>query len=94
MLRKIARYRVKKENLVEIIQAVREFVTAVQDEEPETVYTAYRHGGGQDFIHFMAFSDEEAEKIHLIAPYTKKFFELLLPACEEEPVFTELFVIQ
>lgn len=94
MIRKMASYRVKKENLVEVIRAAREFIQAVQEEEPETIYTAYRAGTGRDFVHFMAFIDEEAEQLHQAAPYTKKFTDLLYPACESEPVFTELFVIQ
>jgi quinol monooxygenase YgiN len=94
MIRKMATYRVKKESLVAVIRAVREFVQAVQEQEPETVYTAYRAGGGTDFVHFMAFVDEEAEQLHRAAPYTKKFTDLLYPACETEPVFTELFVVQ
>ena len=94
MIRKIVQYQVKKEKLNDVIQAVREFVEAVHDQEPETVYTAYRAGPGWDFVHFMAFPDEEAEILHQSAPYTLKLTDILSPACEQEPVYTELFVIQ
>ncbi len=90
MIQKTAEYRVDEDKLQLVEGAIREFVAAIAREEPQTYYAAYRSGDGADFIHFMAFPDASAEAFHRSAPHTLRFVEVLYPACEEQPRFTDL----
>ncbi len=94
MIRRIAEYKVKQGQVGEAEQAIKEFVAAISKEETDTFYTAFQRADGCSFIHFMAFPDQAAQKKHQHAPYTLKFVEALYPACEEEPSFTSLTLIQ
>lgn len=90
MIHKIARYTVKHDQVDAAEEAVREFVRAVSENEPDTVYRAFRQVGTRAFLHVMAFPDERAEERHRTAPYTRSFVERLYPRCEAEPAFEEL----
>lgn len=90
MIRKIANYPVREDEIEIVIEAVKEFVAAINENEPGTVYTAYRLGNGASFIHFMAFPGEGEEERHRTAEYTKKFTEILYPLCVAPPEFTDL----
>lgn len=90
MIHKMVRYTVRPDQIEAVELAIREFVRAVAENEPETVYRAYRRGGSRAFVHFMAFPDAEAEDRHRGAPYTRSFVEELYPRCEKEPEFEEL----
>lgn len=94
MIRLIAQYRIKEGTLDQVQAAIREFVSAVAQEEPETEYQAYRLAGSRDFLHLMAFTDEEVQEQHQGAEYTLAFVEALYPNCEEEPKFTPVELIQ
>lgn len=77
-----------------VLAAIREFVAAVQSEEPETEYRAFQLGDSRDFLHIMAFTDEDAQKRHQTAGYTREFVEVLYPNCDEEPEFTPVTVVE
>jgi hypothetical protein len=93
MIRKIARY-VVKENEIDIVKlAIGEFVAAIKGYEPDTVYHAYQADDDITFVHVMTFSDEDAEERHRTAPYTNSFVDVLYPRCEETPVFSDLTLV-
>jgi quinol monooxygenase YgiN len=93
VIRKMAEYTVRDGELETVELAIREFVQAVCQYEPKTVYHAYRRQGEPRFVHFMAFPDAAAETRHAHAAYTQHFVELLYPRCEARPVFTDLEII-
>lgn len=90
MIRKIAQFRIKEGLEEETHQVIGTFVEAIVANEPKTDYVSYQLGDSRDFIHYMAFPDEEAENFHRNAPYTLKFVEALYPNCEVLPTFTVL----
>lgn len=89
-------YKVKEEKLDEVKQAIVDFVNAVEDNELQTShYVSYsRQDDPLSFVHFMTFENDESRHIHEKAEYTKKFVDVLYPACENEPVFTDLTMIK
>ena len=87
MIRKVARYKVREEKVEEIKQAIKEFVEAVAENESGTFYDAFYAEDNTSFVHFMSFADREAEEKHRNAPYSRKFADILYPACVEEPEF-------
>lgn len=94
MVRLIAKYQIEEDALDEVNELIRKFVSAVEQEEPQTEYKAYRLGDSYEFIHLMTFRDEAAQKQHQNAAYTKKFAEALYHHCVEEPKFTPVTVIE
>lgn len=94
MIRRVAEYTVRDGQLETVVRAVRRFLAAVHDHEPQTSYQAFRRGDGRSFLHLMAFPDEEAEGAHRRADYTSDFVAALYPRCVEEPSFTDLTVIE
>jgi quinol monooxygenase YgiN len=94
VIRKVVRYKVKEAELEPVEQAITEFVDAIAQNEPHTVYEAYQSDDGVSFIHFMSFPDQEAEQKHQTAAYTMKFVQVLYPRCEEAPVFTDLKLVR
>ena len=93
MIRKIARYVVKVNEIDNVKSAVEEFIAAIKDYEPETVYHAYQADDDITFVHVMTFPDAEAEKNHSLAPYTSTFVDDVYPRCDETPVFTDLMLV-
>ena len=94
VIRKLARYKVRRDHVRDVEQIVRKFVEAVHEAEPDTEYQAYRGEDELTFIHLMGFPDEEAEHRHQQARYTARFIEALLPNCEVRPSFIELNPIE
>lgn len=94
MIRKVVRYQVKEAELRPVEQAITEFVDAIAQNEPYTVYEAYQSDDGVSFVHFMSFPNQEAEEKHQTATYTMKFVEVLYPRCEAAPVFTDLKLVR
>lgn len=94
MIRKLANYRIDPESLEEVERAIEDFVSAIGREEPETVYKAYRITGDVSFVHLMAFPNREAERAHQVAPYTKRFVDILYPYCEEQPTFLDVTLVK
>lgn len=90
MTGKLASYTIKADAEEPVLQAVREFVSAVAQNEPQTRYEAYRLDGGASFIHIMEFQDAESEERHRSSDYTRKFVDVLYPNCQEPPTFSKL----
>jgi quinol monooxygenase YgiN len=90
---KVVHYQVKQAELGTAKQAILEFVNAITQDEPQTVYEAFAQADGVSFVHFMSFRDEAAEKYHQSAPHTMKFVEVLYPRCEVAPQFTDLTLV-
>lgn len=90
MIHKIARYRIREEERSRTEEAIATFVQAVRANEPHTRYSAYRLEEGPDYIHLMEFVDQEAERQHQTADYTKAFVAVLYEACVEHPRFADL----
>ncbi len=90
MIYKTAEYKIMPEKMDEALLAIREFVSKVHENEPETlVYEAYQKDY-VSFIHFMAFKDKEAEERHRSSDYVKDFVVKLYQCCSADPVFTDL----
>ncbi len=94
MIRRIASYRIKKDAQENVLTAIEEFVEAIEENEPGTIYSVYRHEDGRTFTHFMSFPGEQAEESHKSAPYTKKFVDILYPTCEEPPIFEAVELVK
>ena len=92
MISVMARYRVKKDRVKDIIKAVKEFVKDVEKKEKGTLsYMAFQLAKNPgDFVHFMNFEDKKAEAIHRKSGYVKKFVSVLYSSCERKPIFTNL----
>jgi len=90
MIVRTASYRVYPGEVERCLEAIREFVTAVADEPGTLAYEAYRLEDGVSFLHFMRFSDADAEARHRTTPHVKTFVERLYPRCEQPPVFDAL----
>jgi quinol monooxygenase YgiN len=93
MIRLMAEYRIKAGTLDVVQTAIKEFVAAIHEAEPEIEYIPYRVGDSDRFIHLMAFVDEAARERHQQADYTSLFVEALYPNCTELPTFSQLEVI-
>ena len=88
-------YRVKKEKVKEVREAVTEFVAAVRENEQGTLfYEAYQGRGDVSFFHLMTFEDEASEESHRETPHMEAFVQKLYPNCEEEPGFVDLDLIE
>lgn len=89
-------YKVKKDRLEEVKKAISEFVGAVKNNEPNTVFYASFHYKKDplSFIHFICFENEEAKHFHESMEYTKKFFQLLKTCCQTENFLTELDLVR
>lgn len=90
MFRKIVRYKVKAEEVETVLAAIKDFLLAIANSEPETRYEALQLVDEVSFIHTMHFSSQLADEQHQKAQYTLKFVDTLYPRCEESPVFTEV----
>jgi quinol monooxygenase YgiN len=94
MILKKAEYSVKPGKVDEVKQAIMQFVFHIKEDEPAVMfYEAFHVSGSNDFIHFMSFMDESAEKAHQNAGHTKAFVDKLHPLCTKKPVFKDLDLI-
>ena len=93
MIKKMVRYRVKADEVEAVRKAIGEFVDAMAEHEPNTIYGSLQADDGVSFVHAMAFPDAEAEEFHGTAEHTKRFVEVLYPKCDQEPQFTTFKVI-
>lgn len=90
MISKIAEYKVRGDDIETVVAAIKKFTAAVEENEPDTQYSAYRREESDEFIHFMTFPDEAAEKDHAKSHYTEQFVNVLYPRCTDQPVFTDI----
>jgi quinol monooxygenase YgiN len=94
MLRIMAEYRIKAGTLEVVQSAIKEFVAAVHESDPETEYISYQVGDSDRFIHIMVFIDQDARDHHQQADYTARFVEVLYPNCSQLPEFTPLEIVE
>jgi quinol monooxygenase YgiN len=94
MIYKIAQYTVRRENIVNALETINEFLERIRRDEPNTRFEAFRVKDSDSFIHLMVFPDTESEQAHWNAPHTKRFVETLYPLCTEQPVYTDLAKIE
>lgn len=91
MIWKIARYTVREGEIEPVLAAVERFVAAVGENEPGTLYRAWRDEAEPlRFVHLMAFPDRDAEERHRGSEHTGAFVEVLYPRCSVRPVFRDL----
>ena len=93
MIRRIAGYVVKEEEVNAVKSMVEGFVSSIKEYESTTLYHAYLADDGVTFFHIMTFPDERAEEAHRTAPHTLRFIEELYPRCQETPIFHTLKLI-
>lgn len=85
-------YKVKKEELANLLPVIQEFIEAAQaDKEHVAYYVGYQYANDPTkFVHLMKFASDPGEKYHQQAAYTKKFVDKLYPNCETKPKFEEI----
>lgn len=95
MIRRIVRYRVRPGEEQAAVEAIATFVAAVADEPGTSAYRAYRYadGDGTEFVHTMAFVDDDARERHTKTPHVQAFVETLYPLCVEQPAFRDLDLV-
>ena len=95
MVHRLVKYKVKSGSVETTRSLVRKFVNCIKENEPNTlVYNSYQDQEDNSvFIHVMIFIDEEAEELHRMTDYVKKFSEELYPECEIKPEFTNLNLV-
>jgi quinol monooxygenase YgiN len=94
MLAKTARFTVRPEARERCEAAIREFVSALDDEPGTRVYVALRERGDPTrFLHVMVFDDEEADERHRHAEHTRRFVEALYPHTLEGVAFNDFTLV-
>ncbi len=90
----MAIYQVKEDKVDDVRFAATEFVEAVKENEPGTLfYESYQGKGDLSFFHLMTFENKVAEELHRKTPHMTAFEVKLYPNCEDEPVFVELELV-
>ena len=91
----VIRYRVKREHVDKVKEAIVEFIDAVRRYEDGTLaYESFQHKNKVSFMHIMTFADQEAEDLHRNSVYVKKFVKILYPRCSRKPIFTDLNLVR
>ena len=92
MINKMVTFKVRKDALEEAKMLVREFVENIKlNEEDTLLYRAHQHANDPtQFVHFMTFADEYAERQHKDSNYAEEFVDMITPLCDEEIVITNL----
>jgi quinol monooxygenase YgiN len=94
MIYRVARYKVKPENLWEAHEAIKTLVEAVKEKEPGTISCeAFQERHAFQFIHVMTFRDAKAEEQHRESEHVREFVRALYPLCETPPVFNDLKLV-
>ncbi len=90
-IHKTARFQVRSEALEKCKEAIRIFIQHIHANEPDTqVYISLRQKDDPtQFIHYMVFKDDAAEKKHTGSEAVKKFVEALYPNCVAPVEFTD-----
>jgi quinol monooxygenase YgiN len=87
MVSKYVTYKIEPDQLELVLEAVKSFVSAIKENEPDTYYAAYQQSDEVSFMHVMKFADRAAEQKHSSADYTLAFVDVLYPNCSIRPVF-------
>ena len=94
MVAKTARFAVHPDARERCEAAIREFVSAVEDEPGTTMYVALRERGDPTrFLHVMVFDDEAADERHRHAEHTRRFVEALYPHTLEGVAFNDFTMV-
>ena len=80
-------FQVKEENLEEAKKTIRELITNVRENEPETLlYKSLQlKNDPTSFIHFIIFADDDAHLRHRSAGYVVDFVKKIYEFCPNEP---------
>ena len=90
----MAIYKVKSDKADVVRLAVSEFIDAVRENEPGTLfYESYQGKDDLSFFHIMTFENALAEELHRQTPHMADFVKKLYPCCVEEPGFVELEMV-
>ena len=90
----MAIYQVKPDKVDEVQLAVTDFIDAVKENEPGTLfYESYQGKGDLSFFHIMTFENKVAEELHRQTPHMTAFELKLYPNCVEEPGVVELELV-
>jgi len=90
----MAIYQVKEDKVDDVRIAVSEFIGAVKENEPGTLfYESYQGKGDLSFFHLMTFENKVAEELHRQTPHMTAFELKLYPNCEDEPGMVELELV-
>jgi quinol monooxygenase YgiN len=90
----MAIYQVKIDKVEDVRLAATEFVAAVKENEPGTLfYESYQGKEDLSFFHLMTFENKVAEELHRKTPHMKTFEQSLYPHCEAEPGVVELELV-
>ena len=90
-----ARWKAQPEAAEKVKQALREFVAAVKQNEPDTrLYTALEEVEGQaGYMTYFIFKNAAARDYHRSTDWVKRFTEAIYPENIEPVVFTEYELI-
>jgi len=89
-------YTVKKSEIKRVIELVDKFIDGIRNNEPDTnIYHSYQDSAQTtNFVHFMTFKSENAERLHKDSSYCQKFLEELMPLCEKTPEYIPINLIR
>ncbi len=88
-------YSAKIDKVEQVKEAITEFVIAVKENEPETLfYEAYQGKGDMTFVHIMTFENSVAEQKHRDTDHMGTFVQKLYPNCQDEPGFIDLELVK
>lgn len=73
---------------------MREFIAAVREHEPKTLFLIFRAEDGNTFYHLMRFENEGARRKHNQSKYNAHFVKKLYPHCIGKPQFSELRLLE
>jgi quinol monooxygenase YgiN len=94
MIHMIAKYKVREGSEAVVEAAAGEFVDAIRLHMVDLRnFSVYCEKDGRTFYHVMTFEDENAAVKHRDAAHTEKFWETVLPHCEEMQQLSELQLI-
>lgn len=83
-----ARFTVRDAELETALEAIRTFAAHARSEPGTLRYDSFRSAERPtEFLHVMAFADEDAERAHSSSDGVKAFTDVLYPTCVEEPTF-------
>lgn len=94
MIRILVRYTVKSETLESVQNEIVEFMKAIRENEPETVYEVYNTDDEYTFVHLIVFTSHKAREFHKSAHYTERFTDFIYARCEDEPEFLDLTLFE
>jgi quinol monooxygenase YgiN len=83
-----ARFTVREGELETCLEVIRTFVAHTETEPGTLRYESWRSlDRPAEFLHLMAFENEEAEAAHASSEAVKAFTQVPYPRCDREPTF-------